>query len=105
MMRLSTLAPVLAGCFFGAVHAECHRDKLLATADAYIAAQAAGKPSDIQKLLSTSNYTYMENNKAADFKGGLISNSLKLDNNRNQAETTTNATKTEHNKTGPTPYV
>src|SRR3569833_806082 len=88
MMRLSTLAPVLAGCFFGAVHAECPRDKLLATADAYIAAQAAGKPSDIQKLLSTSNFTYMENNKAADFKGGLISNSLKLDYNRSLADTT-----------------
>ncbi len=58
---------------------ECTREKLLAAADAYVAAQTAGQPSSLQKLLAA-NFTYMQDNKAvADLASGVLSKALHID--------------------------
>jgi hypothetical protein len=67
------------------VSAQCGRDDLLAAANSYLAAQVSGKTDGLK--LSTSNFTYQENNKKADITKGLLSQPLKLDLNRTTADT------------------
>ncbi len=66
--------------------AACTREGLFAAANSYIEAQASGKLDGLK--LSGSNFTYQENNKAADIKHGVLSGALKLDINRTTADTT-----------------
>ncbi|KAK3349490.1 hypothetical protein B0T25DRAFT_457677 [Lasiosphaeria hispida] len=62
--------------------ANCSREVLLEAADAYIAAQTAGKLDPLQKVLA-SNWTYEENNKVvADTKKGVLNKALKIDHRR-----------------------
>jgi len=60
--------------------------------DSYLAAQEAGK---IDSLKLASNFTYMENNKVADIKTGVLSKALKLNHNKTTVDTVDCATYTE----------
>src|ERR1700712_850726 len=68
------------------VSADCTRAGLLAAANSYITAQTAGSLTGLN--LTTTNFTYQENNKAADIKKGLLNTALKIDLNRPTADTT-----------------
>jgi len=86
------------------VSAECTREGLLAAANSYVAAITAGKIDGL-KLVST-NFTYKENNKAADIKKGVLSQPLKIDLNRSTADTVACASYTMIISSGGTkPYV
>lgn len=65
--------------------AACTREGLLAAAKSYVAAVEAGKIDGLK--LATSNFTYMENNKAADIKKGVLNQALKIDLTRSTADT------------------
>ncbi len=93
------------GAFLPTASAQCTREKLLAAADAYVAAQTAGQIGGLQKLLATSNFTYMQDNKAADIKTGVLSQALTIDSRRSAADTGACASYTELIATSPTPYV
>src|SRR4051812_13941886 len=69
------------------IAAECSRDALLATADKYVAAQTSGKLDDLQKLFTTGNFTYQENNKIIDIQKGVMSKALKVEYSRSSADT------------------
>jgi hypothetical protein len=85
--------------------AECDRAALLAAADAYIAAQTAGKLDSLQSILST-GWTYTENNKVTDVKKGVLSKAMKIDHRRTNVDLTACATYTEIIITAAaTPYV
>ncbi|KAK3331872.1 hypothetical protein B0T19DRAFT_380416 [Cercophora scortea] len=82
-----------------AVHAAraspaCSRAQLLEAADAYVAAQTAGKLDPLRELLGA-NWTYQENNKVTDVSKGVLSKALKLDHRRTTVDTTVCATYTE----------
>ncbi|KAK3390721.1 hypothetical protein B0H63DRAFT_466332 [Podospora didyma] len=82
----------------------CTREGLLAAANSYVEAVAAGKIDGLK--LATSNFTYQENNKAADIKRGVLSQPLKIDLNRSTADTTACASYTMIiSSGGPKPYV
>jgi hypothetical protein len=86
------------------VSAECTREGLLAAANSYIAAQTSGKLDGLK--LATDNFTYQENNKAADIKKGVLSQSLKIDLNRSTADIVECASYTMMiSTTGAKPYV
>ncbi|KAK3316630.1 hypothetical protein B0H66DRAFT_479217 [Apodospora peruviana] len=74
--------------------ANCSRADLIAVADAYVAAQTAGKLDALSKVLA-SNWTYEENNKVIDVAKGVLSKALKIDNRRTIVDTTACATFTE----------
>lgn len=65
---------------------ECTRAALIAAADAYVAAQTAGKLDALQTFLSK-NWTYQENNKVVDSTAGVLVKSLKLDHRRTNIDT------------------
>ncbi|KAL1801055.1 hypothetical protein ACET3X_001397 [Alternaria dauci] len=65
--------------------AECTREGLLAAANSYLAAQAAGKPSTLS--LTSTNFTYLQNNSATDIATGLLSVPFVIDFNRSTADT------------------
>lgn len=67
------------------VFAECTREGLLAAANSYVAAFSAGKFDNLK--LASSNFTYQENNKAADIKRGVLSQSHAISLNRSTADT------------------
>ena len=79
----STVA-VAAGAATSVLAADCTREGLLAAASSYVAAQTAGKIDDL-KLYS--NFTYQENNRAADVKKGVLNQALKIDLSRSTADT------------------
>ncbi|KAK3379062.1 hypothetical protein B0T24DRAFT_144692 [Lasiosphaeria ovina] len=84
----SAMGAVLAVLgFFAAspVSADCTREDLLAAANSYVNAVTAGKIDGLK--LSSTNFTYQENNKAADIKRGVLSQPLKIDLNRSTADT------------------
>lgn len=84
--------------------ADCGVDHLITAADTYMAAQSSAKLDDLQKLLTTGNFTYRQNNKSGDLKTGLLSKVLKLDHNRTTVDTTACASYTELVSVGG-PYV
>ncbi|KAI1194552.1 hypothetical protein F5X97DRAFT_274533 [Nemania serpens] len=85
-------------------HAECTREGLLAAAKSYLAAQTSGNTDGLK--LSGTNFTYLQNNKKADIKTGVLSQPLKIDLNRSAADTTACASYTMLiSSTGPKPYV
>jgi hypothetical protein len=65
--------------------ADCTRESLLAAADSYLSAQIAGKPSTLQ--LTSTNFTYQQNNKVSDISKGLLTTPFKIDLNRSTADT------------------
>ncbi|KAK0620098.1 hypothetical protein B0T14DRAFT_223993 [Immersiella caudata] len=80
MARLLTLLAVAA-----VASAECTREGLLAAANSYVAAITAGKLDGLK--LSSTNFTYMENNKKADLaKSGVLAQPLKIDLTRSTAD-------------------
>lgn len=94
------IAPLLP--FASAV--ECTRAGLLAAADSYIAAQKAGKTTDLK--LSATNFTYMQNNKISDISKGLINTAFKMDLTRSTADTVACASYSMWiSGTGSKPYV
>jgi hypothetical protein len=64
--------------------AECTRADLLAAASSYLAAQIAGKPNTL--ALSTTNFTYQQNNKISDISKGLLSVPYTIALNRTSAD-------------------
>ncbi|KAJ2990271.1 hypothetical protein NUW58_g3033 [Xylaria curta] len=85
-------------------HAECTREGLLAAANSYLAAQTSGNIAGLK--LSGTNFTYQQNNKKADIKTGVLSQSLKIDLNRTTADTVACASYTMLiSSTGSKPYV
>ncbi|KAJ9145426.1 hypothetical protein NKR23_g5313 [Pleurostoma richardsiae] len=90
MLRL--LAPVAAASST-ALAANCTRESLKTATDAYIAAQAGGKPAAWTALSSTTNYT--ENYKATSITSSILSQPLTLAHNRSSYDTTQCATYTE----------
>jgi hypothetical protein len=106
-----SLASLIVGVgFFALAHSapvasSCDRASLIAAADAYVAAQTAGKLDDLSKLFAT-NFTYQENNKVSPIDKSVLASPLKLDHRRTIADTTLCATYTEIiSATGPKPYV
>ncbi|KAK4153682.1 hypothetical protein C8A00DRAFT_43431 [Chaetomidium leptoderma] len=88
------------------VSAECTREGLLAAASSYVAAVTAGSIDGL-KLATADNFTYQENNKAADITKGVLSRPLKIDLTRSTADTVACASYTLIISTagGPKPYV
>ncbi|KAK1780213.1 hypothetical protein QBC45DRAFT_409370, partial [Copromyces sp. CBS 386.78] len=70
---------------FNSVFAECTREGLVAAANSYVAAFSAGKFDKLK--VASSNFTYQENNKAADIKRGVLSQSHNISLNRSTADT------------------
>ena len=103
--KLSALGLLLAACLAPLAQADCPRDKLLAAADAYVAAQASGQLADLQKLFASSNFSYQENNRPHDIKTGVLTQALKVDYHRSTADTVACASYTELIATTPKAYV
>lgn len=86
------------------VVADCTRESLLAAANSYVLAQTSGKLTGL--ALSSTNFTYQENNKVVDVKTGVLSQALKIDANRSTADTIACASYTMIiSSTGSKPYV
>ncbi|KXX74195.1 hypothetical protein MMYC01_207787 [Madurella mycetomatis] len=86
------------------ISAECTREGLLAAADSYIAAVTSGNIDGLK--LSTSNFTYKENNEEADITSGVLSQPLEIDLSRSTADTVACASYTMIiSAGGPKPYV
>ncbi|KAI2616058.1 hypothetical protein GGR54DRAFT_247829 [Hypoxylon sp. NC1633] len=103
--KLATAIAMLASSL-ATVSAECTREGLLAAAQSYIAAQTSGSISSLAPSLSAANFTYQENNKAADIATGVLSQPLTIDLNRTTADTTACATYTMLiSASGAKPYV
>ncbi|KAK1754294.1 hypothetical protein QBC47DRAFT_403681 [Echria macrotheca] len=74
---------------------ECSRTVLLAAADAYVAAQTAGKLDALDSVVA-GNWTYEENNKVIDAKKSVAATrALKIDTRRTIVDTVLCATFTE----------
>jgi hypothetical protein len=71
-------------CLVPQVSADCTRAGLLSAAQSYLAAQIAGKPSTL--ALSTSNFTYQQNNKVSDIAKGLLFTPYAITFNRTSAD-------------------
>jgi len=100
------ITPVVLGALAllaNTASAACTREGLLAAASSYVAAQTAGKLDGLK--LATDNFTYQENNKAADIKRGVLSTALKVDLTRSTADTVQCASYTLVVATSPKPYV
>ncbi|KAH8897733.1 hypothetical protein GQ53DRAFT_837538 [Thozetella sp. PMI_491] len=72
----------------------CNRTTIIAAADAYIAAQTAGRIEPLRDFLSE-KWTYMENNKAINATDGVLIKPLKIDHVRTNTDLTDCATYTE----------
>lgn len=83
-LPLSTVVLALLSLVSIGVKAECTRAGLLSAAESYLAAQIAGKPSTL--ALSTSNFTYQQNNKVSDIAKGLLVTPYTLALNRTSAD-------------------
>jgi len=86
--------------------ATCTRETLLAAADAYVAAQTAGKLDALSPVLAA-NWTYEENNKVIDATKSVVAKlALKIDSRRTIVDLVQCATYTELiSATGAVPYV
>jgi len=96
LLAVATLASTVVG--------ECSREKLIAAADGYLAAQKTGKLGDLQKLFA-GNFVYQENNKVVDISKGILNQALTIDYNRTTADTVSCATYTQLAALTPKPYV
>jgi hypothetical protein len=97
LMGIASILPTVTA-------ADCTRAGLLAAADSYIAAQTAGKISDLK--LSATNFTYQQNNKISDIAKGLLSTPYKIDLTRSTADTVACASYTMWiSSAGSKPYV
>ena len=76
-----------------AAAAACDRATLVAVADSYVAAQAAGQLETLKGV--DSNTIYTQNFKTATLASSLLSQSFKIDHNRSTYDTTQCATYTE----------
>jgi len=85
---------------------ECTRALLLEAADAYVAAQTAGKLDPLQAVLAA-NWTFEENNKVIDPKKSVVATkALKIDHRRTNVDLVLCATYTELIAASPAnPYV
>jgi hypothetical protein len=83
-MIISTILAIGAA---GLAAAECTREKLLATADLYVAGLQSGSLDDFKKEWADS-VSYTENNKDSTVESGVISKTLTIDHNRTTADTT-----------------
>jgi hypothetical protein len=100
---IRTLAAIFSTTTFVSA-TDCTREGLLAAADTYIAAQTAGKISGLK--LSTTNFTYQQNNKVSDIAKGLLSTPFKIDLTRSTADTVACASYTLWiSSAGSKPYV
>lgn len=104
LSRISAAA-VVAACFAAAAaHAECTREGLLAAAASYLTAQSTGSIEGLP--LATENFTYQENNAAADIGSGILTQAIPIDLNRTTADTVECASYTMIiSASGATPYV
>ncbi|KAK0118572.1 hypothetical protein ONS95_007458 [Cadophora gregata] len=82
--HLTLSVPVLA----------CNKTLLLAASDAYIASQTSGSLTSLQPYLST-NWSYIENNKATDPNKSVLSKALKIDHRRTNTDLVACATYNE----------
>ncbi|PVH69217.1 hypothetical protein DL98DRAFT_179290 [Cadophora sp. DSE1049] len=80
-----SIALSLLYTFLPLATAACTRDFLLTTANNYITTQSTGNLSTLN--LSSTNFTYQENNKAASLQKGILTQPLKIDLNRSTADT------------------
>ncbi|KAJ9144318.1 hypothetical protein NKR19_g6520 [Coniochaeta hoffmannii] len=104
LLTFTGLAALLLSLASPSSAADCTREGLLAAAQSYIAAQTSGNTSLLN--LSTTNFTYQENNKPASISRGVLSQPLKIDLNRSTADTVACASYTMLiSSTGPKPYV
>lgn len=106
MLRNSIIGGLaaIASTMIYMVEAECTREGLLAAAGSYIEAQTAGKISSLK--LSSTNFTYQQNNKVSDISKGLLSTPYKIDLTRSTADTVACASYTMWiSSTGSKPYV
>jgi len=87
------------------VAAECSREKLIAAADVYLAAQKAGKLDGLQKLFAADKFAYQENNKVIDITKSILTQPLDIEYNRTTADTVGCATYTQLAALTPKPYV
>ncbi|KAI1413081.1 hypothetical protein F5Y13DRAFT_198837 [Hypoxylon sp. FL1857] len=88
--------PTLLGwlLFSAAASAECTREFLTGATDKYVAAQAAGSPSEVAAL-AASNLTYTENEIPKVITEGLLTEPIRIDHNRSIHDTVNCATFTE----------
>ncbi|KAF5335718.1 hypothetical protein D9611_009625 [Ephemerocybe angulata] len=97
-MRLS-LAVILASCFASTL-AQCSYSQLQQLSANYVASRSTGQISTL------SNAVYNENFKPATLQSSILSQPLRIDNNRSLHDTTACATYTELISTNPShPYV
>lgn len=89
-VKLTTLMTLLPFCSAQI----CTRDFLKAQAEKYVAAQAAGKPSDLTANV-TGAIAYTEDFKTGDLAKGILSKPLKVDFTRSLYDTTDCAIFTE----------
>jgi hypothetical protein len=85
--------------------AACTREQLLSAAEVYIAAQAAGDTSELQKLFDPTDFIYWESNMESNITTGVLTKQLKVDHHRSTADTSACASFTELIVTSATPYV
>jgi hypothetical protein len=88
--------------------ASCDKAALASGADAYVASLTAGKLDSLQKLSSTSNFSYVENNQAIDVSKSTVlgAQALKVDHRRTNYDLVQCASYSEIiSSTGPKPYV
>jgi len=103
MTRSTSLLFGALSIFAATASAACSREDLLAAAKTYITAQTTGKIDGMK--LATDNFTYQENNKAADIKRGVLSMALNVNFSRSTADTTACASYTNIIALTPKPYV
>ncbi len=89
LVKIAILTTYLSLC---SAAESCTRDFLQAQAEKYVAAQRAGKPSDLTANLSV---TYTEDFKATNLASGILSKPLKIDFTRSLYDSTACAIFTE----------
>ncbi|KAK3358277.1 hypothetical protein B0T24DRAFT_617448 [Lasiosphaeria ovina] len=102
LAALAALATAVVGSPMGA---DCSPSVLLQAADAYVAAQTAGRLDPLRDILDA-NWVYQENNAKANATKGVLGKALKIDHRRTNVDTTACATYTELISTdAASPYV
>src|SRR3569833_955243 len=103
MTRSTSLLIGALSIFAATASAAFSREDLLAAAKTNITAQTTEKIDGMK--LATDNFTYQENNKAADIKRGVLSMALTVNFSRSTADTTACASYTNIVALPPKPYV
>ncbi|KAF2177882.1 hypothetical protein K469DRAFT_601630 [Zopfia rhizophila CBS 207.26] len=92
---LNAIASVSLAVPLSTTKAECDRTALTEAADAYIAAQIAGKVEPLKNILGDA-WKYQQNNKELEAEKGVLSKALKIDHRRTNYDMTDCATYTEY---------